>query len=327
MRYRDDDDRVSSRRSYDYWNLDELDEGPLRRRLTGGFDGTGFYGYMLLQDVEHLFPWGRGLDEGFTATIEGDSSSAISQMIRDAFPSHDGARGLEDSVRQFFGQTAQQMVGWGAARYEIEFLSETRTANPTGFRLAMLRHGSFGRHRGKAVQFVPPSASENRTRRGLHYVELDPEAIATFALPRAQRAEVSQAVAFLVAASEAEGSRTDLLVESAKGYSFTTHAASTRELLLEATRPIGWTARGVGRERELDPFLAWRNLRFARFKAQLREQILSEFNRALTFAGARIGFGAQLAIDGTVSVEDFDVALDDLVHGRRPLAELVVLGP
>ncbi len=327
MSYPQSDPRISSRRSHELWDLTELEDGPLHDRLLSSRNGPGFYGFMLLEDVSHLLPWGRGLDDGFTASMEGDNPDAAAKTLCEALPTQYGAHRLAEAVRWFCKDTAKRMVGWDAARYEIEYLSQDSPAEPTGFRLAALRQGSYGLHKGKPVQFVPPSLSDRTTRDGLHYVELEAEAIATFALHDEIRAEVRDAVALLAAANETQTSRMELLAAHTEGYDVTAHAAATREAVLRATRAIGWDARGLGKELELDPYVTWRQLRFSRFKAQLRETILAELNRVLSVVGPRIGQEAQLRVQGAMSVAEFDTALDDLENGRRPLAELVALGP
>ncbi|MDX6216272.1 MAG: hypothetical protein QOG99_1856 [Frankiales bacterium] len=44
------------------------DDPQLHRRLRER-PGTGFYKHMFLEDLSHMLPWGRGVDDGFTAAV------------------------------------------------------------------------------------------------------------------------------------------------------------------------------------------------------------------------------------------------------------------
>src|SRR6202043_1096651 len=103
---------------------------------------------------------------------------------------------------------------------------------------------------------------------GLGFVDLDSSSLVTFRLPHALDRDVRAAVQFLTAATAQQGAEFALIERSMReptDYDVDEHHQSTGELLLQATKRIGWSARGLYKDHVLDPYSTWRQLRLKRF--------------------------------------------------------------
>lgn len=323
---RDPQEVFSTRRSRFYYR-DGTDDPVLLAHLQKTDDlHDGYYEGMLSDDVGHLLPFGRGLDEGFTVEIAGSEDPSHRELIAAALPSQYGRSALEDALREFLQLVAMHLVGYGASSFEVEYRRLSPTDAPFCFQLHPLYPGSLGRQWGRTVQYVPTEVAEKTTRHGLGYIVLDPAHIVTIELPKALGREVRRTVRFLIAASKQQRAELQLLqtgYDNSGHYDLVAHHELTGELVLRATRGIGWNARGLHRENVLDPYALWRNLRFARFKVQLRDVILEQLNDLLVEVGERIGFRAQVELHGVSNLADIDAALAAISVGDASLTDLL----
>jgi len=108
----DEPDLVSTRGSaFDYTDILEGDPA-LQARLARSGSG-GLYQHMFLEDMSQMLPWGRGLDDGFTATVTADDHDRAATLIREALPSRYGpARTLEEGVRGLTEEASQSPTTW-----------------------------------------------------------------------------------------------------------------------------------------------------------------------------------------------------------------------
>lgn len=287
---------------------------------------NGFYEGMLVEDVGYILPFGRGLDEDFTATIVGSTSDDLRTLIAEALPSQFDRSVLEEALRDFMQHVSTQVVGWGECTFEVEYLMEAAgDGDPVAFRLAPLYPGSLGRRWRKPIQYVPRNAAEATTRDGLGFVHLDPQHLIKFSLPRVLHRDVRRAVRFLSAASDQQRNEFALVQQSMTQrthYDVRAHHRLTGELVLRATRAIGWNARGLQREHVLDPYAVWRQLRFNRFKVQVRDVILAQLNDALRRIGDQFGFEARIELAGVSTLADVDAQLASIAGSTTNLVDL-----
>jgi len=66
-----------------------------------------------------------------------------------------------------------------------------------------------------------------------------------------------------------------------------------------------------------------RYLRFQAFKIQMRDHILATLNSALRIAGHRIGFNAQIKLNGVCSTGDVEQATQMLNSGACKFSEII----
>ena len=93
--------------------------------------------------------------------------------------------------------------------------------------------------------------------------------------------------------------------------------------LADATRLVGWNARGTWQDDTLDYYWVWRELAFESFKAELRNLILLKLNEGLTLAGQPLGFSTRVEIKGLPSVQDVEQARKHLTSGDLSFGEIL----
>jgi hypothetical protein len=323
------DDLVSTRRSRSYY-IDGIDEPQLMARLSRGPSGDGYYEHMLIEDVGHLLPFGHGLDDGFSARFIGDRSAEVEDLLCAGLPTQYEARSLGRSVEEFLEHAAQLVVGYEPPTYEVDYLHapDSGPDDPVAFRLDLLQPGSVDRIRGRAIQYVPSAMAEKVRRSGLGYVELEADRLVTFSLSPPMARDVGKAVRFLQSASRQQSAEFALMTHAMQertNYDSGAHHRISGELVLKATRSIGWSARGLHREHVLDPYSVWRGLRFKAFRITVRDQLLLQLNEALASIGRRLGFSGQVELVGVPQLAAIEAAEADLIAGRRTLSELMDL--
>lgn len=321
------DDLTSTRRSKSYYVLPE-EEPALYARLHDDRGGEGYYGSMFHQDASHVLPFGRGLDDGFSVRISGADVPEVRRLIAEALPTQYPQVNLVEAIDQFFENVAARMIGYPPATFEIDYLfeGETEGQRPVAFRIEPLDPGCIDRYRGNPIQYVPRDMGTATRRSGLSFVKLDPALLVTFELPKQRAREVSGVVRVLSRASELQSAEFKMTQESMvrpTDYDPSAHNRVTGELLLEATRSVGWTMRDLYKDDVLDPYAVWRRLQFKRFRIELRDCILSTLNDTLVTVGERLGFEAQLSIEGVATASSVDEAEADLTAGARSIQELL----
>jgi hypothetical protein len=315
---------------------------------------TGFYTRMFIEDVQYVVPFPRQ-DSSWEATLVGDLDNETRKMVTEALPNRHGPhprRTLTEAYRDFSARCAQTMVAAGSAAYEIVYYfpdahqqpaeeaaaskrDRAKTADreagpqdPVAFSLMPVSpyvRGLSQRH----LQYVPALETEDvflgkAEPQPPRWIELDPDRIVVFELPRERRRQVARAWNGLVRASELYGSPPRLLMSgNTPDYDIETHKRTADETVARATRDVGWNAGMLFGKRQLEPYQLHRQLRFARFKVELRDTITTGINEALNKAGPQLGFETRMELRGVPLVEDVDNAFRDLDEG--PLGKLVEL--
>ena len=319
----------STRKSHSFY-VDLVDEPALSARLEKACSANGFYEGMLVQDLDHIIPYDFGRDGQGAARVVGTDDDTVVAMIADALPSRYGrSRSLAEQIREFVSRVAQQLVGCGPVMCEIDYLYQPEgpdDARPTSVRLEIITAGSFDRLNGRAIQYVPSGAATRSTKDGLGFVELDESRLVELRLDRTTEHRVARVMSFLTTASQEQHREFGLLQTATGdegGYDVTAHHTATGELLAKATEPIGWDARGLYGNAWLDPYRAWRRLRFLEFRVKVRDTVLRQLNAALVDIGAVLGFQAQIELSGLPTPADVAQAKSDLESGNKLLSELV----
>jgi hypothetical protein len=93
--------------------------------------------------------------------------------------------------------------------------------------------------------------------------------------------------------------------------------------LVEAVKPIGWNARGTFNNCVLSYYWIRMSLTFEKFKIRLREAMLATLNRSLQRIGEKVGFKAEIKMEGLPTIADVDNASDQLASGAMPFTEVM----
>ncbi len=319
---------TGGRRSLWYYT-GEVRDPALRRLTRPDWPSENFFGRMLREDASSLLPYGNGQDEGFTATVNGPDATRTVPLITGALPPKYGNRSLPDRLRDFFGTTADLILAYGTAHYELVYLhqnTEEPAGPPSSFRLELIPPGTVHSRRRKLVQYVPPDAARQHTRKGVGILHLDPAAIIEFRFASHLARQVRHAMRVLEVASVQTPAQARLIGNSMSGqlpYDLTDHNRQVSRIVARATAPIGWNGRGLFDGDQLEPYLIWRQLQFLAFKIHLRETMLDRLNAAITTAGHHLSFTASIELSGVPTLDNVREREQDLAHGRQSLSDLV----
>jgi hypothetical protein len=113
--------------------------------------------------------------------------------------------------------------------------------------------------------------------------------------------------------------------EARVGYSTTEDIRFKDLALAEVSRELGWDMRNAftGREIFLEYYTIVRRLRFERFLARFREQLIEKLNSYLLQIGEVVGERGQLALTGMPTEADVDAAMDSLERGDQDFKDLL----
>jgi hypothetical protein len=319
---------TSSRRSRWYYTGHVRDRA-LRKltRLNRAADSS--YGRMFLEDASSLLPYGNGRDEGFTATITGSDTTRTIPLITEALPSRFGSQALPSRLRDFFSNTADLMLTYGEAHYELVYLRQCAAGAggpPSSFLFELIPPGSVHRRRGQLVQHVPPRAAQKHTRKGAGIIPLQSDAVIEFRLSADLARQVLRTLQVLEVGSGQTLAFVPMVSDPTSGelpIGFKERRRQADQILARATALTGWDGRGLFRGEQLDPYVVWRQLKFLAFKIQLRQTILDQLNTAITAAGGQLDFTAGIKIDGVPDLVDVRRRQQDLERGHQSLLDLL----
>ena len=326
MRRYGEEELRSTRRSHQFYL--PPDEVSLQQRMDKAITFEGLYTHILYQDLQQVMPYRSGSNQIREVKVVGRDAARASELIAEALSERFHPM-LYDGVRDFVSTTAQYIVLGGEVTYEIAYVSSSSSApdaEPEGFRLERIHPGSLAERDRLPIQYVPKAISPLIDRDDLHYVVLDPATLVRFALPDDLLKPVSRLVSFLnVASSEQlrEYALVQQAMESGLPYSFQQHRRLLAELFGEVSEPVGWNARDLFKEGQLEPYGVWRQIRFLEFKVRLRSKILAQLNEALKIAGERMEFQAALEIDGLATLETVETLKAEFREGSKGFNELV----
>jgi hypothetical protein len=280
---------------------------------------------MLPEDVSlGIMPiGGRSSRRGFNVVLC-PSDKEVKEIITAGLNRRDYGYGnsLADSLYEFFHLLAADLCAAEQAIFEIVYLEDPQTEKVIGFELAFISENQIVEKRGQLYQFVPLELAKEQNIPEL--IPLAREDLMVFKSPadfEKPLRDVRQNLAQL------DKSRFPLMMlEATKKnvpYDFKAHERSMKLALVEAVKPIGWNARGSFNDCVLSYYWIHLSLTFEKFKIQLREAMLTTLNSGLQRIGEKIGFKAQIKIDGLPTLADIDAANQNLNSGAMPFTEVM----
>jgi hypothetical protein len=315
----------SSRRSvFYYWDLLAPEERRMLEKRRGAAS-RAFYGRMLVEDLENSLVPFRDESEGrdFQVVLQG-AGPETEEVVTRAFAREDYFSGLTRAACDLIRECAQYILVHREAIQEIAFLSEAEGQGLVGFELITVNPATLFRRRGKLRQYVPPSV-----RAGRHlpeYIELPPQNVLVYRAPEPWN---SQGGPMMEVLATIKAGIPDFAIQSvahstnAVPFDTQVHFSMERVVVAEATRMIGWNARGLLQEDMLDYYFVHRELVWERFKAHLRDGIVETINEGLRRAGQVLGFDTRLVIEGLPSEEEIDQAEQKLRTGLASFDEIL----
>jgi hypothetical protein len=318
----DRDGVSSSRKSHYFYPHDDL---RLRERMRAALPYEGYYTNMFFDDLQAVVPFSMGRSPEQQVRIEASDQRESARLITEALQGPRGWPGVSDAVRNFVVQSARFAAFAKSCDYEVVYFQSEDAERPTGFRLALIQPGTLDRVGGSLVQIVPRTLGDLVSPDGWNYVLLDQAQVVSITFPPAYQNPVGNLVSFLLAANAEQRREFSLMESSVLGrasYDFEEHKRRQSEAFARETSIIGWNVRGLHDRGQLEPFQAWRNLKFWQFKIAVRDAILDQLNAIFRHVGSSMGLDAQVSWIGLPGVRDVPVAYEDFESGKRGLVDL-----
>lgn len=301
------------------YHVDDADRrDPRLRRVPDYFSHS--YPRMLLEDVGTAM-----VPHGNSRVGLRPADEAAERAIAQAISLREYTRDSWWAAHQFFSMCAQRVMAYGEDVYAIVYLSEKEGDRPVEFDLMPLPPETILRKRGKLFQHVPQS--QLREPGDPARTELPAEQTVVFDLPKHLRGIVSRTLKDL--ASLGRFGMPEWAMEEfgharkRVPFDYGVHARAQRLAVANACRSLGWNAKNFDNEGMLEYYALRRELRFERFKTELRGYLLDRLNEALARAGERVGFAGQLAIEGVPSLTDVKTAETHLAAGDTSFGDLM----
>ena len=285
----------------------------------------GLYPHMLSEDVSvSVMPFGSGTSRPNFKVSLARGDETVGSTIAEALDREGFRESLQEAVCEFFRKTAHTLLASCEANYEIAYLADTPGGHPTRFELVPIIPGTLQRRDGKEYQYVPAEiAREYGTS---SWIEIPHELLVDFALPRSVRdrfPSILDTLSRIGSAMVPEFGLEQLSDPDAeKNFDFNVFKRAQQHALLEAMKPIGWSARGLLSEGILEFYQLERRLRFEAFKIELRESILERLNACLVIVGKAFGWEAEIRLDGLPARTDLREAEEKLHSGSEPFGSI-----
>lgn len=286
------------------------------------FGTPSLYRHMFFEDVAiGIMPLGGQFRPARLRVTLDPSDDERAKLIGEALH-HGRDSDLADGLCDFLRRVGSRVCEEDTALYEIVYLREKPDGPPVAFELVALDNEQLVRRRRKWFQVIPPEvARRQKTGPRIHLPE---DSLMAFTLPKLWRSRVRDV-------RETLGRLGDpgffgLNIEAQKAgipYDFQEHQRHLNLALAEVGRSLGWTARGSFNGEVLSYTWIRMQLKFERFKIQLREALLDELNAGLRKVGAAMGFSATIKLDGLPTENSVETALRDLHEGKMAFTEVM----
>lgn len=282
------------------------------------------YPHMLIEDVGlRIMPLGRRWTERDFAVVLEPASDRLEELVSQALEPK-GREGLTDAVCDFVRETAQVVMHYGRAIFELIYYRDENDV------IAAIEFG-----------YVPP---DSITIDGARYVQQIPaELAAQWEIATEISGPASDLMIFesplqaptlhRMLMSLAEVGRPvlpdfvekQMLGEENVGYSSADDIRFTNLGLAEASRAVGWDMRSMltSDDSFLEYYVIVRRLRFERFLIQFRDRLIDQLNSYLRAIGKVVGETGQLTLTGLPTEADVDTAEAALGRGDRDFKDIL----
>ena len=284
------------------------------------------YPWMLIQDTSvSIMPiGGRTANRPFRVFATPPDPRA-EELISAALPRGGDRHDLGRAVCAFFRDCAQAVMSFGEVYYEIVYFSDNEASAPVRCELTMIQSGTVKRRWGHLIQYVPQTIANERSLPVR--IQLPEERVVLFSLPTSVGVKLKRTMKALVIASRRVFPKFVLErtadESSSMPFDVTTYDRARKAAIAEATRSIGWNARGLLRDEALEYYWLYRQLSFEGFIIDLRNQILNTLNEAIQRIGRRLGFSVQLHVEGLPGLQELEAARAALKSGNGTFKEIL----
>lgn len=280
-----------------------------------------FESAMLHEDLIHrVFPTGYRSSRTTELSINIEPfSDEIYDCLSNAFFIHEPDKDLDSAVRSFVEHSIHMILYQSEVFFELVF---DNISQSKAFLITPLPLGEVRIDNGTVVQFIPPQVQEAR---GLHhpFVEIPEMNILHFSFPESLGGMAG--IGRLISDFESFGG--SLLPKFAEddyertmqefGNALLKEYHNTREMAIAtSSSSLGWACRNLWNNKITEYYSVYRQLKFARSAALIREHILLCLNEFISKrALPRFGLEGNITITGVPDSNDLNTKLKELSEG------------
>ncbi|MFA5034962.1 MAG: hypothetical protein WC500_04195 [Candidatus Margulisiibacteriota bacterium] len=294
---------------------------------------TSMYPNMLMDDMHlGIMPiGGRSRRPGFSISIK-PQSKEVEGLIVKGFPSRMSYQAdLTKAVCDFIDEESHALALFGKTYYEIVyFYSDRERTKIEGFILESLPPYCIKHALGMYWQFIPQEALKY-IERHKKFVWLPKDYLLSISIPKElggtkKHLKVLSDLQWLSKETIPEFAMNDMAEQNqTKGYDFLLYKSAQNVFLAKTSRHLGWTARNMFSDQSLEMYQIYRTMLFERSKAIIREHFLALMNKTLQVVGGKMGFQAEILIEGIPTRIDYDKYIKQLLGGTLQFSEAVKL--
>ncbi|MDP8225369.1 MAG: hypothetical protein P9L99_18550 [Candidatus Lernaella stagnicola] len=283
---------------------------------------TQLYPHMFVEDVTlDVYPPESREKKRIDLVPE---SRGVERMVAESLRHNEWYGDLDSALRNFFGNCVETILSFGESFYELAYLSKLGADKPTAFEIVPIAPGSLRRGSKAFVQRIPVKlAAESNLPRE---IAIPAANILRFVAPPPLgdnvglfMKELAEARLFEMPHPKASSIHGD----TPNGYDFQEAVKLEKSAIAQITKKLGWNARGLFDDSMTEHYQLARRLRFERFCIQFRECILAQLNEGLNRAGHRIGFEAQIVLQGLPTIDDVAQSEAALREGAKSFHEIM----
>jgi len=284
---------------------------------------SSFYTHMFSQDVSlGILPASCFTAKpNFKVTILPENDD-VETVIRQGLADDRFNDSLANALYYFFYPLAASLCVTDTVTYEIVYIEDSQTNKPVGFELNPLAKKQLVKKQGMLYQIVPQEIAKEKNLPELIPLEDD---IIEFRPPVNFASELQDMRANLRQLDKMQNSSVtvDAIKSQNTSYDFAVHQRSMKLALVETVKSIGWNARGLFNDSVMSYYWIRMGFTFEKFKIQLREIMLASLNTGLLQIGKKLGFEAQIKIEGLPTIADVNAASVNLDSGKMAFTEVM----
>ena len=276
---------------------------------------------LLIQDFNlHIVPY-RDNKDAYELFVDGIPKHKIRESLR----LWNRGRGADSFVSTVASTLLTEHEVW------LEIVFEPDGPNGLPF-IPLIVNGVRQTATGRLIQEVPVPDAPNLdhhddTTMEIQVIKLDDERMVRVELPEKYPSQLLAGVTYeLVETDQYDPIMSPWIMQSITaqrrgGPVFDVGQATLTKRLrtVQATRPIGWTAREMHRGGDSplsNYYLYWREFQFLHFRSSMREQAEQALGAVLRMAGAKFGFKASVTTSGLFTPPEVAAIIRDYESGK-----------
>jgi len=316
------ENRLSSRKSIRYF---------VENRHTSRDLHSSMYSHMLIEDLHlGIMPIG-GHSENPNFKVEvAPESPELENIIRLGLPTHDGEPyNITEAVCDFIEEATHIIACYGKAYYEVVYFYADETKQKIdSFQLINIPNSNIKNICGLYWQYVPQRALKYREYEK-RFIWLPRKDIFIISFPKAlggatRLVKLLSELKWVSECTIPKFAMDDMAMQKQQpGYEFSLYVRNQEIFLSKLTKHLGWPARGLLSDQMLEFYQLYKYLKFGKIKAILREMILKKLNHLIDKIGKKLGFEAQIRVQGIPLSSDFDRYIKELVNGDLQFSDIL----